>query len=130
MAPEMNPGRKQIVLIVDDEKIIRDLLQRHLTDLGFEVIMAESGEQAVSISELVRPDLVLLDILMPGMGGIKTLEQLRARYKDLLVIMLTAVYQDQVAEMAMSRGACDYLTKPIELNTLTRTAKTHLLIAA
>src|SRR5580698_2011894 len=99
--PENTPKTKPIVLAVDDEFVIRDLMQRYLTPLGYEVLLASNGEQALEYLKMVHPDVVLMDIYMPGKGGIQTLREMREKQKDLLVIMLTAIQDEQIGQMAV-----------------------------
>jgi len=124
---ENTPKTKPIILAVDDEFVIRDLMQRYLTPLGYEVLLASNGEQALQYLEMVHPDIVLMDIYMPGKGGIQTLREMKEKYKDLLVIMVTAIQDEQIGQMAVRYGAKDYLTKPIELKTLQKILSTHLM---
>lgn len=126
-ASENTPKTKPIILAVDDEFVIRDLIQRYLTPLGYEVLLASNGEQALEYLEMVHPDIVLMDVYMPGKGGIQTLRDMKEKHKDLLVIMLTAIQDEQIGQMAVNYGAKDYLTKPIELKTLQKIINTHLL---
>jgi len=121
---------KKVVLVADDERVVRDLLQRVLTEAGYEVVLAETGEQAVECSRTVRLDLVLLDIKMPGMGGVSALRELVKQVPPTHIIMLTAINDPQVAEAALALGALDYLTKPIDLGTLKKIIQTHLVFAA
>jgi len=121
---------KQVVLVADDESVIRELLQRVLTESGYEVIVAESGEQAIELARTVRLDLILLDINMPGIGGISALRELTQQMSPSRIIMLTAVNDPKIAKVVMDLGALDYLTKPIDIVTLKKAIQTHLLYAA
>ncbi|HVO33072.1 MAG TPA: response regulator [Elusimicrobiota bacterium] len=118
---------KPLVLSVDDEVVVRELLKRYLPSLGFEVLVAESGEEALKYLEIAKPRIVLLDIHMPGMGGLETLRLIRQRAPEQLVIMLTAVQDEQIGQLAVRAGANDYLTKPIDLPVLAKALRTHLL---
>jgi len=89
------------VLIVDDSKFMRMLLADLLTRSGFEVIEAESGEQAVDVYLEERPDLVTLDILMPGRDGIETLQDLRAQAPEVRVVMVTALGMEDYIKRAL-----------------------------
>ena len=104
------------LLLVDDEELNRDMLSRRLERNGFSVEVAESGPQALAqIAE--RPiDLVLLDTMMPGMGGIEVLKRLRERHtqEELPVIMVTAVTDSPRIAEALELGANDYVTKPVD----------------
>jgi len=114
---------KASLLVVDDEKVIRDLLRRHLTSLGYEVVTAESGEQALDRARGSRPALALLDLKMPGMGGMECLKQLRLLYADLPVVVLTAVLEREAVMNAVDIGAQEYLFKPVELAVVTQVVR-------
>jgi len=123
-----HPGRPDhpYVLVIDDEPVIRELLRRHLTKLGYEVAVAESGEQALTRLSQVHPDLVLLDMRMPGMGGMECLNRLRQLYPRVPVVILTAVVEREAVLEAINLGAQEYLFKPIDLETVTRIVQNQL----
>jgi len=123
-----HPGRPDhpCVLVIDDEPVIRELLRRHLTKLGCEVAVAESGEQALTRLSQVHPDLVLLDMRMPGMGGMECLNRLRQLYPQVPVVILTAVVERESVLEAINLGAQEYLFKPIDLETVTRIVQNQL----
>ncbi|MFM1848065.1 MAG: Acetoacetate metabolism regulatory protein AtoC [Pseudomonadota bacterium] len=113
----MGEVRKR-VLIVDDEAGVRDSLKL-LLNKDFEVDTAVDGEQALSRLDDFNPDVVLLDVLMPNLGGMDTLKQLRERRADTPVIMLTATNTVRTAVQAMKWGAIDYISKPFDIEELT-----------
>ncbi|HEX9859750.1 MAG TPA: response regulator [Nitrospirota bacterium] len=78
------------ILVVDDEENIRQLYKEELTEEGYEVYLAGSGEEAIRMVEEVQPDLVTLDVRMPGMDGIEVLRALKEKKRDLPMIMCTA----------------------------------------
>lgn len=100
------------VLIVDDSKFMRMLLADLLTRSGFEVIEAESGEEAINVYLEERPDLVTLDILMPGRDGIETLQDLRAQAPEVRVVMVTALGMEDYIKRALDAGADGFILKP------------------
>lgn len=102
------------VLVVDDDPHINRLLQVRLRARGFAVGGAADGEQALAAIEACPPDLVFLDVSMPGIGGLEVLEAVRSRGLDVAIIMTTAFGSEQVAIEALRRGADDYLRKPFE----------------
>ncbi|MCW8799436.1 MAG: response regulator, partial [Desulfobacter sp.] len=105
------------ILVVDDEKDMTRLLQRSLEpELNCRVTMAFSGEMALNILGLADTtfDLVISDIRMPEMDGFELLEQLKQRYPDLTVVMLTAFTDADTAAQAMRDGASDYIVKPYQ----------------
>ena len=116
------------VLVVDDEFEIRDLLSRFLTEEGFEVILASNGEEALELAERENPQVILLDILMPGFSGIETCRRLKAAEKTrfIPVIMATALW-DTHAE-AVEAGAEDFVTKPFPLEELSFRVKSILRV--
>jgi two-component system KDP operon response regulator KdpE len=110
-------GTPQLVLAIDDEPGILKVVKMELTDDGFRVLTASSGREGLSLSEKHRPDLVLLDIVMPDMSGIDVLRQLRER-STVPVIMLTARRDDADKVRGLELGADDYLGKPFNLDEL------------
>jgi len=106
------------ILVVDDEVEVCNTLKKFLTSNGYEVYTALDGETAVSKTKEVRPHIVLLDIIMPGMGGIDTLKEIKKVDPAVGVIMVTAVVDEKLAKRALELGAYDYITKPLDLNYL------------
>jgi DNA-binding response OmpR family regulator len=114
------------ILVIDDDSSIRKFLKRGLSYEGFAVTLAESGEDGLVRAREHYPDLVILDWLMPGMDGIEVLEKLRLADNALPIIMLTAkdTQQDQIK--GLTKGADDYVTKPISFDVLL--ARVHSLL--
>lgn len=108
------------VLVVDDEPDAVELLQEFLSAKGYEVITASDGEEALRKVKEERPHLVLLDIHMEKMGGLEVLRQLREIDKEVGVIMVTAVNEEEIGRQAMALGAFDYIIKPLDLPYLER----------
>ena len=106
------------ILVVDDETSILQSLEGILTDEGFDVSIAESGLDALGKIEEVMPDLVLLDIWMPGLDGIETLEKIKNLYPALQVIMMSGHGNIETAVKATKVGAYDYIEKPLSLEKL------------
>jgi two-component system response regulator MprA len=106
------------VLVVDDEPAVRDSLARSLRFEGYEVSLATDGDQALDQIAEQRPDVVILDVLMPRLDGLATCRRLRAQGDDVPVLMLTA--RDGVADrvVGLDAGADDYLVKPFALEEL------------
>jgi two-component system response regulator AtoC len=107
------------ILVVDDEHLIRWSLEQNLKKQGYEVIMAGTGEDALQMAREHQPDLVLLDIQLPGISGIEVLEKIKEFDEDIIVIMLTAHGGLETAVNAMRLGAYDYVSKPFNLDELT-----------
>ena len=111
----MEPRRsKETILLVDDDPEMLWVFSKILKAEGYTVITADGGKKALAEIEEERPDLVILDMVMPEMDGIQTLKKAKKIDKNLLVIMLTAHGSIESAVKAMKLGAYDYLTKPID----------------
>ncbi len=106
------------ILIVDDEESIRDSLSGILQDEGFTSLTAENGETALTLLSDERPDLVLLDIWMPGMDGLETLTRIREMHPDQLVVMMSGHGTIETAVKATKLGAYDFIEKPLSLEKL------------
>ena len=102
------------VLVVDDEKDIRDASERILTKMGFEVVKASRGDEAIQILPEKQVSIVLLDLKMPGLDGIEVLKRIQAMDKDILVIVITGYATVETAIEAMKLGAYDFIPKPFE----------------
>jgi two-component system response regulator AtoC len=111
------------VLIVDDEDLTLRTISRGLIGEGFEVLTAGSGEEALQLFEDEKPDLVLLDIVLPGIDGVEVLRQIKAANPACIVVMMSAYHMVDRAVEAMKLGAYDYLIKPFHLTDLTSTLK-------
>jgi adenylate cyclase len=111
----MSPARGAL-LIVDDDELNRDMLGRRLARRGYTVASAADGPRALALIEAQRFDVILLDIMMPGVSGLEVLQRLRQRYSmaDLPVIMATAKDQSRDIVDALKLGANDYVTKPLD----------------
>ena len=103
------------ILVADDEKVISSYLERKLTKLGYGVLVADDGKEALDLALSNIPDLVLLDVKMPKMSGIEVCKRLRSdsRTKDCAVIILSAKAQSKEIQAGLDAGADRYLCKPI-----------------
>ena len=106
------------ILVVDDERKIRTILARLLRDEGYEVADADSGPEAMEVAKAFRPDLVLMDLSMPGMDGIEAMAAISESVPGAETIIMTAYGSIESAVEAMRRGALDYLTKPFDNDEL------------
>ena len=106
------------LLLVDDDPSMREILRVFLTREGHACEEAEDGEEALSRLEAVAPDLILLDVQMPRMGGLETLERLRGKDWETPVIMITSVDEIDTVRATLRRGVYDYLLKPINFEEL------------
>lgn len=117
------------VLIVDDDKETTDLLRIILESDSFEVTTATSGRDGVRLAREIDPDVMIVDLLMPGMDGLKVCREVR-KFSNVPILVLSAVNKPRVAAQALDEGADDYLIKPMKnnvliacLNKLTRRAR-------
>ncbi len=106
------------ILIIDDEALTLTNLRRALTKDGYEVTIADSGETGIDLFRKNRPNLVLLDLMLPGVDGIEVLKQIKSVEPNTVVIMITAYEIIEKAIEAMKLGAYDYLMKPFRINEL------------
>ncbi len=109
---------KPKILIVDDEYLIRWSLSENLQKEGYRCVTAETGEEGLETFRAEAPDLVLLDIKLPGIDGIQVLQQIKEVDQETPVIMITATTQVDVAVKAMKLGAYDYVSKPFDLTEI------------
>ena len=110
----MTARAMQRILVVDDEVAICNLLRQFLTSKGYEGYTALDGPTAIARVKELRPHIVLLDIMMPGMGGIETLKEIRKVDPRVGVIMVTAISDEELGKRAIELGAYEYITKPID----------------
>jgi CheY-like chemotaxis protein len=123
--PAVSPG---IILIVDDNPTNLGVLFDYLKELGYRVLVHTNGESAITAIRHMPPDIVLLDVMMPGMDGFETCRRLKAdnATKDIPVIFMTAL-TDTVDEVnGLEAGAVDYITKPIKVEIVSARIHTHL----
>ena len=106
------------ILVVDDEHEACDALKEFLSMKGYEVSTAQDGQTALRKIKEYDPQIVLLDVIMPGMNGIKVLQQIKKMDPKIGVIMVTVVTDETQAKKALQLGAYDYITKPVDLNYL------------
>jgi two-component system response regulator AtoC len=117
----------KLILIADDDQSIRSLLHSFLQGEGFQTVEAKSGRDVIPTINKHRPDLVIMDVRMPGMTGLEVLDQLkRLHMDDIPVLMMTAYGTSNIAIEAIQRGAYDYVTKPFELDDLLITVRRTL----
>ena len=104
------------ILIVEDELDIADCLQQFFSLRGFSVVATFSGEEALDLLQESPVDIILLDILLPGLSGIEVLKRAKALHPDAQVIMVTALDEAGLREEAERYGACAYITKPFDFS--------------
>ena len=105
----------QRILVIDDEPSIRELLKDFFTGKGFEVVTSHDGETALNLLKENKFDLLLLDLMMPGMNGMDVLREIASENLTIPSIMITAYASVSTAVEAMKLGAFDYITKPFVL---------------
>ncbi len=114
-----------LILVIDDEKNIADLAKMYLTKESFEVITAEDGHEGLRLFRSRKPDLIVLDLMLPGVDGLEVCRQVR-RERDTPIIMLTARGDDIDRIVGLELGADDYLTKPFNPRELLARVKAVL----
>lgn len=114
---------REKILVIDDEPDIGWLFSKILSEEGYKVLVSLNGEEGISKVKKEKPDLVFLDLKLPGMDGMEILQEIRTFDKDLLVIVLTAYETVKTAVEAMKLGAFDYLSKPVNIDRIKTTIK-------
>ncbi len=114
------------ILIVEDDPIIRQTVEYALRCAGFETLAAADGIQGLQLAAQQLPDLILLDLLLPGIDGYAFAEQLRAKDKDVAIIMVTALGQERDKVRGLDSGADDYITKPFSVEELLARVRANL----
>jgi DNA-binding response OmpR family regulator len=107
----MSKPRTLRALVVDDERPLAGIVGSYLEREGFEVLAAYDGEQAVELARSQQPDVIVLDLMLPGIDGIEACRQIRG-FSDAYILMLTAKAEEMDKIVGLSTGADDYLTKP------------------
>ncbi|HVG38927.1 MAG TPA: response regulator [Pyrinomonadaceae bacterium] len=106
------------ILVVDDDPEMHDLIEFALRRNGYDVLAAHDAFEGLAKLESEQVDLALLDVMMPEMDGLEMLARLREKYRDLRVIMMTAISTPEAAIVALREQACDFLAKPFDINEL------------
>jgi DNA-binding response OmpR family regulator len=120
----------QHVLVVDDDATVSDVVRRYLERAGFEVALAGDGFSALDAVAARRPELVVLDLMLPGVGGLEVCRRLRSRDPDLPIVMLTALGEESDRLAGLELGADDYVTKPFSPRELVLRVQSVLRRAA
>ena len=129
MARKKNPStKKNILLIVDDDNTNLQVIGSFLYNKNYKIILAKSGKDALKLVENNHPDLILLDIMMPGMNGYEVCEKLKAnnQTKDIPVMFLTAKTETKDIIKGFKTGGVDYITKPFIKEELLARIQTHI----
>lgn len=110
---------KKKILLIDDEEDTSTLLKLNIeAATDYKALVATSGEAGLKLIQTHSPDLVLLDIMMPGMDGIETLKRIKETAPELPVAMVTAVWKQEEAKKCFDAGAYEYITKPVDFEHL------------
>lgn len=122
----------KVILVIDDSPLDRKLISKVLERSNFQVHCAASGEEAISMIGKVRPDLILLDIMMDGMDGLETCQHLKAmpECRNVAIIFMTGKTDSDTILQAFSEGASDYITKPYRIKEAMARIETHLKVRA
>ncbi|WP_437571704.1 response regulator transcription factor [Sorangium sp. So ce542] len=118
MTQKTPEGRLETVLVVEDDPTLRLGLQKTLRSAGFRVEVAKTGAEGLSMALAARPDLVLLDVMLPGLNGFEICEELRRHDADLPILMVTAKAEEQDKVRGLRLGADDYIVKPFGVSEL------------
>ena len=115
------------VLAVDDDAGVGATVRDVLSDFGYTVRTASGGNEALTLMSTFEPDVVLLDVMMPGMSGDEILDRLHADYPGLPVVMVTAIEDAERARALLYRGAFDFIRKPFDLTVLERVVEAAMM---
>lgn len=122
---EVEMDYKKTILIVDDEKMILNLLSRNLTKEGYNVLEAQDGLEAVEIAQEKRPDLILLDVMLPKIDGLTVCKRIK-NMMNVPILMVTAKDEELDKIVGLELGADDYITKPFSIRELLARVKANL----
>jgi len=117
------------VLVVDDESIVREVLQRYLSRKGYEVLTADNGEQAILYYKAWDPCMVLLDIMMPGVSGTEIMRKIREYDPEARIIVITAIKDRDTGAFVFKNGGKDIITKPINFDYLINSVMINSVVA-
>jgi PAS domain S-box-containing protein len=115
MIKKIFENKKPLILVVDDSAFMRSTFRNFLEEEGYETVEAENGMEAINLFEKVKPDIVLMDYVMPGFSGVTTCAKLKSLHngKETPVIMVTSLEDENSVNLAFEAGATDYISKPI-----------------
>src|SRR5450631_2987491 len=127
-SPDISNVRKQLILVVDDDHNNLAVVRDSLVELNYTILVAEDGESAVQRADYARPDLILLDVMMPGIDGYETCRRLKSleSTKDIPVVFMTALAETEQKVKGLETGAVDYITKPFQREELLARIAVHL----
>lgn len=114
------------ILVIDDDKNVVKILERFLTNKNYKVTVADNGTDGLTKFKEEKPNLVLLDVTMPGMSGVETLREIKLLDPSAKVIMLTGIQEESVVKSCLDLGAVEYITKPFDCNFLGKVIESKL----
>jgi two-component system response regulator HydG len=114
----MTDAHKPRMLIVDDEEGMRKTLRRIMVAKGFDVQVAIDGHQAISLAETFQPEILLMDVRMPGLNGVEAYREIKVNCPDAVAIFMTAYSTSELSQEAIDEGAMDVLAKPLDVDNL------------
>jgi two-component system nitrogen regulation response regulator NtrX len=117
------------ILVVDDEAVIRDLLVAFFRDVGYQADAKKTGNSALRWLSRNRTNMVLLDVLMPGMNGVDVLREIRRLHPALPVMIISGHADERVARQTLRMGAFDFFQKPFDLSILDSRVRTKMVLA-
>lgn len=119
---------KKTILIIEDDEDSRFLLKYYLNEIDYEVIEASDGKEGIQITKSEKPDLILIDIMMPVMDGNTATKIIREdkQFSHIPIIALTANTSDEEKQRSIDAGCNDFIEKPLDLNILTEVIKKHI----
>uniref|UniRef100_A0ACD5GP21 Response regulator n=1 Tax=Desertifilum tharense IPPAS B-1220 TaxID=1781255 RepID=A0ACD5GP21_9CYAN len=123
-----NNSERNIILIVDDHQTNLNLLFQLLRNVGFKVLISMDGESAIEQTYYAQPDLILLDVMMPGIDGFETCRQIKSNPStcDIPIIFMTALSDTENKVKGFQYGAVDYITKPFQYEEVISRVQTHI----
>ena len=130
MSQHQTTDAAQTVLIIDDNHVNLRVLSDHLLQRGFRVIAAQDGEEGLELAKLVKPDLILLDIMMPGISGLEICRRLKASdaTREIPVVLKTSLTDTATKIAGFEAGGVDYVTSPIQIEEVMTRVQTHLTL--
>ena len=120
------------ILLVDDSPTNLNLLSGFIENCGWEILIATHGQEAIKLAEIEQPDIILLDVMMPGKDGFEICKQLKSnpQTQDIPVIFMTALSDKLEKVRGLSIGAVDYITKPFQAEEVIARIKIHLKLSS
>ena len=124
----MSDAKNPLVLIIDDDDVNRQILKMLLEKENINFLLCENGYEGINIARKHKPDLILLDLLMPDVDGLEVLRQIKQdpELKNIEVIIFTIVERSKTREIAFELGAAEYMTKPFDMNEIVQKIKLRI----